>query len=147
MAATPSERLRENATKVASTLVTGLWLTAMFTGQEWWLAALFIGYFVVVPIVALLFGDEDDVSEWWDDNWGDGDWSGGDWSGTWTGEKDEDEPAESNNRDALETLRERYARGELTDEQFERKLERLLDTETLENVEDRAKRERERLRE
>ncbi|MFC4548689.1 MULTISPECIES: SHOCT domain-containing protein [Halorussus] len=143
MAATPGERLRENATKVASTLVTGLWLVAMFTGQDWWLAALFVGYFVVVPIVALLFGDEDDISEWWDDG------DDADWGGAWTGEESEDEsePAEPNNRDALETLRERYARGELTDEQFERKLERLLDTETLESVEDRAKRERERLRE
>jgi uncharacterized membrane protein len=31
--------------------------------------------------------------------------------------------------DALETLRNRYARGELTDAQFERKVERLLETE------------------
>lgn len=48
-------------------------------------------------------------------------------------------------RDALETLRERYAAGELTDEQFERKLERLLDTETLEDAQARA-RDRERNR-
>lgn len=39
--------------------------------------------------------------------------------------------------DALAALRERYARGELTDEQFERKLDRLLDTETIEAAEDR----------
>ncbi len=37
----------------------------------------------------------------------------------------------------LERLRGRYAAGDLTDEQFERKLERLLDTETLEDAEDR----------
>ncbi len=37
----------------------------------------------------------------------------------------------------LERLRERYAAGDLTDEQFERKLERLLDTESLEDAEDR----------
>ncbi len=53
-----------------------------------------------------------------------------------------DEPVESDHRDALETLRSRYARGDLTDEQFERKVERLLDTETLENAEDRTERER-----
>lgn len=41
--------------------------------------------------------------------------------------------------DALETLRERYARGELTDEQFERRLDRLLETETLEDVERRSR--------
>lgn len=139
MAATPRERLRENATEIAGTAVTGLWLAALFTGQSWWLAALLIGYVVVVPLVALLFGDEDDVDEWWDDGWEDL------WS--W-GETESDEPtrtadsARPNNRDALETLRERYARGELTDEQFERKLERLFDTDTLESVEDGA-RERE----
>ena len=142
MAATPRERLRENATEIAGTVVTGLWLAALFTGQDWWLAALLLGYLVVVPLVTLLFGDEDDAAEWWDDGWEDL-WS---WGGT---ESDEptraDDSARENNRDALDTLRERYARGELTDEQFERKLERLLDTDTLENVEDGA-RERERSR-
>jgi hypothetical protein len=49
--------------------------------------------------------------------------------------------------DALATLRERYARGDLTDEQFERKVERLLETDTLENAEDRHRRGRDRERE
>lgn len=44
----------------------------------------------------------------------------------------EDQPA------GLDTLRDRYARGELTEKQFERKVERLLETETLEDgAEDR----------
>lgn len=48
----------------------------------------------------------------------------------------------------LETLRSRYARGELTDAQYERKLERLLEADTLEHVEDRsAQREQESERE
>jgi len=140
MAATPYDRLRENATEVASVLVTGLWLAAMFTGQDWWLAALLFGYIVVVPVVALLFGDEEDIDEWWDEKADD--------LRIDAGKSDRsaaaDGPAGPDNRDALETLRERYARGDLTDEQFERKLERLLDTETLENVEDRAEREYER---
>jgi uncharacterized membrane protein len=125
----PRERLRENATETASTIVTGIWLAAMFTGQDWWLAALLFGYVVVVPVVALLFGDEDDVEEWLDVR--NDDRSAGD--------AETDDSAESGNRDALETLRERYARGDLTDEQFERKVERLLDTESLEDVEDRAR--------
>jgi uncharacterized membrane protein len=37
--------------------------------------------------------------------------------------------------DALATLRERYARGDLSDAQFEAKLERLLEVETREDVE------------
>ncbi len=129
------ERVRENATGIASMLVTGLWLAALFTGQSWWLAALLVGYVVVVPLVALLFGDEADRREWWDD------WSSAD--------ADEDattsDRAAADDRDALETLRDRYARGELTDEQFERKLERLLETETLEETSEwHGRRERDR---
>ncbi|WP_435180598.1 SHOCT domain-containing protein [Halorussus sp. AFM4] len=135
MSATPRDRLRENATGIASTVVTGVWLAAMFTGQDWWLAALLFGYIVVVPVVAMLFGDEEDLGEWWDGEAGD--WTPDDHHAT-------DEADEPDNRDALETLRDRYARGELTDEQFERKLERLLDTESLEDVEDRARLREER---
>ncbi len=142
----PRERLRENATGVASTVVTGVWLAALLTGQGWWLAALLFGYVVVVPLVALLYGDDEDRHEWWDDWWGEEsfeEW----WDDLWGEEDDDPEPeVEPNRRDALETLRERYARGELTDEQFERKLEYLLETETLENVEDRYG-ERERVTE
>ncbi len=145
----PRDRLRENATAVASTVVTGIWLAALLTGQGWWLGALILGYVVVVPVVALLFGDEDDREEWWDDWMGESDFEK--WFGTtedWFGSssKDSEEDAEPSTRDALETLRYRYARGELTDEQFERKLERLLETETLEDIEDRE-RARERLHE
>jgi uncharacterized membrane protein len=39
----------------------------------------------------------------------------------------------------LDALRRRYAEGELTDDQFERKLEHLLETETLKATEDRLK--------
>ncbi|WP_338726830.1 SHOCT domain-containing protein [Haladaptatus sp. DJG-WS-42] len=126
MGSTVRTRAGKNAAGIASLLVTGIWLAAMFTGQSWWLAAMLFGYIVVVPIVALLFGDDEDgLDTWWDGQWND------------TSEQAESEPT-VNNRDALETLRDRYARGELTDEQFERKLERLLDTDTLESVEDRA---------
>ncbi len=144
----PRQRFAENATEIASTLVTGIWLVALITGQEWWLAALLFGYVVVVPVVAMLFGDEE-ADSWWDEAWNDPNW--------WNqyggfGEKTPSDKSPgsdaSNNKDALETLRNRYARGELTDEQFERKLERLMETDTIENVEDEFRRgERERLRE
>nr|WP_313692239.1 SHOCT domain-containing protein [Halobaculum sp. XH14] len=92
-----------------------------------------------------MFGDEEDVEEWWEDNWGDDWWSwGGSTSKDATERDDADEPDETS-RDAIETLRDRYARGELTDEQFERKLDRLLEYESLEDVEDHA-REREQER-
>lgn len=44
--------------------------------------------------------------------------------------------------DALDRLRDRYARGELSDEQFERKLEVLLETETPEDARERVARGR-----
>lgn len=134
----PLDRLRENATEVASILVTGLWLGGLFTGQGWWLPALLIGYIVVVPLVALLFGDEKDRAEWldWEETESDAETTEGR-SGD-TDHRSDEQREES----ALAALRRRYAEGELTEEQFERKLERLLETETIEDVEDRYRRER-----
>lgn len=127
----PVTRASENATEIVSTLVTGIWLVALFTGQDWWLAFMLFGYIVLVPLTALLFGDGDDIEEWWDEQW----------------DTSEDQPSDHDSEstdEALSRLRDRYARGELTDEQFERKLDRLLETETLEDLEDR---ERERISE
>ena len=147
MATTARERFRENATGITSTVVTGIWLVALFTDQSWWLAALLFGYIVVVPVVSMLFGDDEDWEEHADENWTDEEYWEDSWiGGGWASDDSADEPSETDNRDALETLRNRYARGELTDEQFERKVERLLDTESIEAIEDQY-RERERLRE
>lgn len=119
----PVDRLRENAVGITSMLVTGIWLALLFVGPgNWWLAALLFGYIVVVPIVAILYGDEENLDEWVDGH---------------ESAESVPEPNESSRKDALEILRDRYARGELTDEQFERKLDTLLDTETLEDIEDR----------
>lgn len=132
MSASPVERLRENLVGVVSTAVTGIWLAALFAGQDWWLAALLFGYVVVVPVTAMLFGDEADVEEWWDDADG----------ASTHAEQSPERTDEGDTTNALDTLRDRYARGELSDEQFERKLERLLESESLEDVEDRVARER-----
>jgi uncharacterized membrane protein len=127
---TPLHRARENVTGIVSMLVTGIWLAALFLDQGWWLAFMLFGYIVLVPLTAILFGDESDVEEWWD------------------GETADTEPERTTEeRDALDELRARYARGDLTDEQFERKLERLLETETLEDIEDEKRRAREAERE
>ncbi|KZN22725.1 hypothetical protein A4G99_18410 [Haladaptatus sp. R4] len=153
MSGTPIERFQENATEIASILVTGIWLLALLTGQGWWLWALLGGYIVVIPIVELLFGDEDEEEaadepssrkqrrqehrerrrnrrrDRWEDD---------------PQENDDGTRGAANNRDALETLKDRYARGELTDEQFERKLEKLMENDTVEDVEDRFRTDRER---
>lgn len=81
-----------------------------------------LGFFLVVPLVALL-GDSLPFVE-----------SEGD--GVRVEQSDElgDDP--------IEELRSRYARGELTDEAFERRLERLIETDDAEVVESGRSRER-----
>ena len=126
---TVRERAAENATEIASMLVLGLGLLALFTGFSpvpfWVIFA--VGFAVVVPLVAILAGDEDESDwEWWNDE----SWN---WWG-WDGNRRREEPTERDEldeptTDALATLRDRYARGDLTDEQFERKLDALLETE------------------
>ena len=120
------QRLRENVVGIVSTLVTAVWMGALFTDQSWWLAALLVGYIAIVPITAMLFGDEEEQEEWLDE---DGD----------------DSESNETEETPLETLRRRYAEGELSEAQFERKLDQLLETETIEDVEDRARRERDRV--
>lgn len=121
----PLERASDNATELVSTVVTGVWLAALFTGQDWWLAALLVGYVVVVPLTSVLSGEEDE-------------------SDTSSVSVGDSTTARTDDETPLERLRRRYAEGELTDEQFERKLERLLETETLEDVEEgTSERERE----
>lgn len=127
----PRERARENASGIAAIVVTGLWLSLMLAGFEYWLPLMLFGYIVVVPLVGMLF-DDDEESEWVAD--------------VRTDSVRDETTADDDEDAALAKLRERYANGELTDEQFERKVERLLETDTLENVEDR-KRERGRERE
>ncbi|ELZ87416.1 hypothetical protein C453_03659 [Haloferax elongans ATCC BAA-1513] len=133
MSTSPLTRLRQNATEIVSVLVTGVWLTALFTDQSWWLGALLLGYVVVVPITDMLFGSDEETEA---------DLSEPEGSRSEQSARSTAAQTDSD-RDALQTLRDRYARGELTDEQFDRKLEVLLETETLEDIEDRS-REKER---
>lgn len=124
------DRTKENASGIVAMVVTGTWLAMLMLGvsSSIWLAFMLFGYIVVVPVVAILF-DEEEV------------YSIESTSSVEQGQEKTDEET------PLERLRRRYAEGELTDEQFERKLERLLETETLEDaVEHRARSEKERLR-
>ena len=83
-------------------------------------ATFILGFFVLVPLVALL-GEDFPLVE---------------------SEAADGESAAT--RDPLATLRERYATGEIGEAEFERKLDRLLETEGLEGrVEDGPDRERE----
>lgn len=116
---TVGERLRNNVTELTSVIVTATWLALLFVGPgNLWLPVMLVGYIAVIPIVEILAGETDEEDES-DEDLGTARTTGA--------ERDADPLAE---------LRRRYAEGELTDEQFERKVERLLETETIEDVED-----------
>lgn len=82
---------REKVVPVTAILTLGLGLFAMFLGIEWFWMIFIFGFAVVVPLVAILLdqGDDEEASS------------------------DERSPR-SDRQDALETLRERYARGNST---------------------------------
>ncbi|GAB7090488.1 hypothetical protein JCM18237_07590 [Halorubrum luteum] len=110
------ERARRNATGIVATAVTGTWLAALMLGADWWLAAMLFGYIVIVPVTAMLFDDED--PETVNDS-------------AVEARAGRTRASAGGRTDALELIRTRYAAGELTDEAFERKLDRLLETETI----------------
>lgn len=111
----PLRRARGNVTEIVSLLVTGAWLAALVTGQGWWLPVMLVGYVVVVPLTALLFGDRDTIDEWWDED---------------VSMPDRSVRSEAD-ESPVEALKRRYAEGELTDREFERKLEHLLETDRI----------------
>jgi uncharacterized membrane protein len=131
---TLSERFRRNASGIAATTVTGTWLAALLAGFDWWLGFMLFGYIVIVPVVSMLFDEEAEESDF---EGYDPDPLRGE-----RGEAASRDEATGDTADALERLRTRYAEGDLTDEQFERKLDRLLETETPEDAAEWAERNR-----
>jgi uncharacterized membrane protein len=100
--------------------VLGLGFVAMAADLPAFWAVWAVGFGAVVPAVALLRRRGDDAED------GDGPVS----------DATDDVDA------ALATLRERYARGDLSEAAFEAKLEALLETETPEDARERLRRER-----
>ncbi|WP_276300850.1 SHOCT domain-containing protein [Halorussus lipolyticus] len=121
---------RENLlVKLTSLGVLGLGLAGLFLGFEWFWAVFAVGFAVVVPLVKL-------VSK----SLGVGD-AERDHRPNRTA-RDRTAGTESK-RDALDELRSRYARGDLSDAEFERKVETLLETETPESARKHVERETE----
>ncbi|WP_132059077.1 SHOCT domain-containing protein [Halorussus amylolyticus] len=105
---------RKTLLGVLSVLTFGLTALTAVAGLEFLTPAIFVlGFFIVVPLVALL-GDSLPIVE------------------------DETDGASGERKsaadDPVDELRSRYASGELTHEEFERRLERLLETEDIETV-------------
>jgi uncharacterized membrane protein len=113
----------DDLTSIMPLLVLGAGFIALFAGFDYFFVIWIVGFSVLVPITSIL-SDENGENE--DDEW--------------TVEDTQHIASQSSTssspstQDALSTLRERYASGDLTDEQFERKLDRLLKTETPENA-------------
>jgi uncharacterized membrane protein len=130
----PDVRGSARSERVVSLLVfaiLGAGFVLLFADVGWFWMVWVLGFAVVLPAVAVLLGVDD----------GDADAD--------AGRDREREPARARDResesdvsDALDTLRDRYARGDLSEEQFEAKLEALLETETPEDARERLRRRR-----
>jgi uncharacterized membrane protein len=118
----------EKLTASISVLTLGLGVVAAVLGvNNWWLIFV-VGWLVLTPLSAILFDVDDEADHAHEPT-----------SPPTMSEEDVEASTESgeSTQDALDTLRDRYARGELSEEQFERKLEKLLQTETVEDARDR----------
>jgi len=121
---TPFADADDPVVSAVALLVLGAGLGSLFgvpvlTAVEFWVIFA-IGYAVVVPLTSLLRGRADDAEA---------DGSRRRQVGTERVADADDRPEESVDT-ALDRLRDRYVRGELSEAQFERKLETLLETGT-----------------
>lgn len=130
----------QKLTEVAAVGTFGLGLTALFLGiNQWWLIFV-VGWFLVTPLLAILTeGPGDAVGEAIEEEVERSiresvrDSTPG--SSSRARDADGEATADLDPEDALDVLRERYARGEIDEIEFERKVERLLETESLDDAE------------
>lgn len=107
----PSELSWDEMLAIFVLLTLGAGFVAMAAGMPYfWLVWVF-GFAVILPIAGILFSEDDTDSE-----------------------LVEEERGADVSTDPLTSLRDQYARGDLTDEEFERKLDGLLETESPENA-------------
>ncbi|WP_459192812.1 SHOCT domain-containing protein [Halosimplex sp. J119] len=114
----------ETLAGVAAGAVTFLTLAVafglMFLGVPWFWVAFPVGFGGLLPMAVSL-------AKWYESNRATGRERASDLLGSSRRSGDADE--------ALEALRERYARGEIDDEEFETRVERLLETESVDDAE------------
>ena len=125
----PRSRLDGDAIAVLTFLILGAGFVAMFLNVSWFWMIWVLGFAVVLPIVSVLSGADDEAADRETDA-----------ERTDRRAPDTDSTRRGAEEDPLATLRDRYARGEIDEETFERKLEALLETETPENARDRVER-------
>jgi len=109
-------------TEIVVFLVLGAGFLALFAGIESFWMVWVLGFAVLLPLVAVLSKHY------------------GPFLGSRSGERErtrDHQSARSEAESALETLKERYARGEIDEAEFEHRLERLVENEDVEDVERR----------
>lgn len=127
-APSPDDPEENPLVKLTSLVILGAGLLGLFLGHDWFWIVFALGFAVLVPLVKLV-GDEFGVGV-------------GASGPNLDPNPAESEPSASESKqDALDALRDRYARGELSETEFERKVETLLETETLEGARDHVGRE------
>jgi len=121
-------RLHRSPTALVTLLVTVIWVLGYAIGADWWPLAIAVGYAVGIPIASVYLEGDQSSSE---ESEPASDESA---SQTTTAGADATPTEAASTASALETLRERYAAGDLSETQFEAKLEQLLETETVEDA-------------
>ena len=106
----PSEISWDEMLAIFVFLTLGAGFVAMVAGMPYFWLIWVLGFAVVLPILGILFSEDEANSEL------------------------ADERGTDVSSDPLTSLRDQYARGDLTDEEFDRKLDRLLETESPENA-------------
>ncbi|WP_415383164.1 SHOCT domain-containing protein [Halosimplex sp. TS25] len=95
-------------------------LAGIFLGEAAAATVAITGWLFLVPVLAIL-SDYVDIGEWWDSA-----------RSTEKSIRERDREHAETGDAALQRLRDRYAAGEIDDVEFERRLERLLETEDAE---------------
>lgn len=109
------KRISENLAEVIALLSMGVVVMGTMLGIDWILAVGAIGFIVGTPLVLLLEPDYET-----------------------TAEQNGDDADNSSQEEPLETLKARYADGTLSEDEFERKVGRLLEVDSTEAIESRT---------
>ncbi|WP_231185438.1 SHOCT domain-containing protein [Haladaptatus sp. DYF46] len=124
------DELLNEAPAILVFVILGTGILGLFLGISWAWMIFAIGFVVVLPLVAILsdaIKRATGTPDWYERKVRDG-----------------TEEGKDPQQDALDTLRDRYARGEIDEEEFERRVNLLLENETIGDVKARQERERER---
>lgn len=133
--------LTDQIPAVLALTILGVGLLALFLGYSWFWMVFAFGFAVVLPLVTILTQSFSKRRRHRRERRGERQWERDDWKRD--SRNDRSKGYGDTQQDALDTLRNRYARGEIDEEEFERRVDLLLENETIGDVKTRQERERE----